>query len=372
MLRLVYLSLIFVFLCFYSGLSITFYVNGVKGNDTLDGRSEKNAFKTIQRAVDKAQADDIIIIEGANGKDKIFYRENVVIPSDKNGLKLQGRNRPIITQKEKIIKDNFGLIINSDIVEIRGIDFKNILGGEISSLNLPGGCGIVINSGISNVTITDVEIENCNWGIIIYEAEVNRIFNNKIEKIKKCETDENSGGVGIFIFTKTKYLQSNQIGIDGPNSISNCERFGIFLGSYDGIAFADLSVINNNKLINNEIGLGLFNTEGIISIAGNYFEGNNVSLYIEGDNLDVSIERNVFKNALSKYEVKAKNYDGNLLYNIWKSNENVFGANTCAIIQKDFNTILSIDGFKFISNDQNFIKQFLNEEGKLDLYEYTR
>lgn len=40
----------------------TFYVNGSSGNDSNDGMSRKNSFKTIQRAADEVQAGDTVLI----------------------------------------------------------------------------------------------------------------------------------------------------------------------------------------------------------------------------------------------------------------------------------------------------------------------
>ncbi len=72
------------------------YVDADNGNDDNVGNTPETAFATIQAGVTAASSDDIVFIRNramaTGATDPVSYAETIIIPADKDRLKLIGYN----------------------------------------------------------------------------------------------------------------------------------------------------------------------------------------------------------------------------------------------------------------------------------------
>ena len=94
--RGIWLAAITVLLCMQSAVAATWYVS-TSGSDSNNGKSDSTALKTIQKAVDKAAANDIILVS----KGTYSY---ITIPKSKTGLTVKATG----SVAETIIKGGSG------------------------------------------------------------------------------------------------------------------------------------------------------------------------------------------------------------------------------------------------------------------------
>lgn len=320
----------------------TFFVNSVTGNDTAaanDGSTSSKAFRTIQNAVNKASKGDKIIVEGKTGKiDKINYFECVTIPFGKDNIKIVGENKPILNGLYTKVEGypGIGFLIKGNGIQVEGFIIKNYFNKNINEFGLYGGTAIFLDKSFYSNIINN-EIDSCNWGIVLYDSELCKVNGNKINNCTSNNfEDYRNGGIGLMMWSR-KSLQRDSIGTTKGNIITNSDYHGIFIGSKDNEVDADLSAIKNNVIIStkNSAGIGLYNIFGIMEITDNTFESNLSSVNIECNCLDTWFGNNNFRGVTGDYEVRTnKFYDGSLLYDLWKNNENKFNSNTAVIIGK--------------------------------------
>jgi hypothetical protein len=167
-----------------------------------------------------------------------------------------------------------------------------------------------------------------------------------------------------------KSLQRDSIGTQKGNIISNSDYHGIFIGSKDNEVDADLSSIKNNiiKGTKTSAGIGVYNIYGIMEITENTFEGNYSSVNIECNCIDTWFGKNNFNGVAGDYEVRTnKFYDGTLLYDLWKKNENKFNANTAVIINKK-GEVADKDYIRYIWSNEDAAKKLAGDDALIEKY----
>jgi nitrous oxidase accessory protein NosD len=343
------------------------FVNNIIGKDTIGanyGSTPNFPLKTINFAIGRAEYGDLIIVEGLHNKESIIYKENIILTEDKPFLRFKGVNNPIILGSETRSNNNTGiLVLNSDI-QISGFTFMNFIGGNIEYLKMKGGAGIVLKPKNRDAIIQNCTFKNCNYGIIAIENQSLRIDGNYFKDIKKLSNNNLDGGIGIYLRSNGGYLQDNQIGSSFANTFEKIDNYGILIGGEGELKLADFTKIENNSFLNSEgTGLGIFNVEGILNITNNTFENNNVSLEIRGVSIDAVISNNKFNGTKGNYEIITdENYPGDMLYSIWKFNDNKFKNQLYSISEpEDVQSIKSINGQRALVNDLKTIKKYVTD-----------
>lgn len=360
----------------------TIYVNAAVGCDTCDtfmGDSPQTAFKTIEYAVKNAESGDEIEIEGENIfglmkeknseipnfiEGKIHYFENIILEEDKQSVKIIGVNEPVMdgSKKSKSYYPNVAIKVFAEDVIIENMRFENYLDTIKLFENFKGGAAIYLPQKAQNVRIQNNYIENCNYGIFAYEAQVSSVNENKIRKCPminiSAEMKVFSGGCGIMYYADLNFMQGNRIGTKGGNKIDSCELYGIFYGGYGNEVIGELTKIANNQITNTTrgYGMGLANLRSIVTVEENTFDDNNIAMFVEGENIETNVTKNIFKGSKSEVEIMSdEKFPGQLLNEIWMSSfaDNEFDIETYAIFAHNDNVpylILDVDGFRYITN----------------------
>jgi len=186
----------------------------------LGNGSEKNSFKKIQDAINKAEVESTIFVK------KGIYKENIVI-NKKIILKGEEKTQTIIDGQ-----DNDAVTVDSAQVTIEGFTIQN------------GNNGINLRSNGNKIT------ENClkhnNHGIFLRRVEDNIISNNEIE--------ENIDGV-IIIHSGYNSLNCNNIATNGIGIlIHNAHYNTIFKNRvYDNLFGIELVFSSYNTIEENFI-----------------------------------------------------------------------------------------------------------------------
>lgn len=343
--------------------SATYYVNGIKGNDTLKthtGQTESKAFKTINKAISVAKRGDIIKVKGKVDTIQIIYKESVYIPFDKEELKIIGENSPIIDGKfgeEEV--PYYGFLIKGRGTVIEGLTIRNFTGGKVNEFGLAGSAAIILDRTNTCIIINN-KIENCNWGIIAIESEFCSIQGNSFYKISSVSDDFNlkSGGVALYLKNNEVTMQKYLIGNEKGNVIDDATLYGIWFGTELEHILADLTLIENNIISRVRFGPALFirNLEGTVRITKNTFRHNHHSLEIEGMCIDTWIAENIFAGSNSAYEIKTdERYAGSLIFDIWRSNKNEFYKTTYGLIERR-NNIRSVNNYRYIWNNKEEVE----------------
>lgn len=353
----------------------TYYVNNVTGNDTLPdyGTLSSKPFKTIKQAVKAAEQGDIISIEGKNDGKQLIYHESVVIEFSKENLVITGVNSPILDGMDEENDKPFlyGLFIKSKGTAVTGLKFQNFISRDVNEYGFHGGAAILCYDVLQPV-LKDIEITNCNWGILLYETEAASVQNVKISDLKRSKEVQGivGGGVGIMALSLKNSLQRTSIGNEQGNTITNAETCGIYFGNDSADALADFALIQNNVITGSQKGpaIALVNLNGNAKITKNIFENNNHAIFIKGVNIDLWISENTFKGSTGPYEIKStEKYPASIIYDIWKSNDNVFEKPTFAVTLKK-KRITAWKGMRYIWNNEEEARKTL--EGKLQLETY--
>lgn len=357
----------------------TIYVNGELGKDDNNGSSpgEKFALKTINKAIILAGKGDKIVVEGKSSSGvEIVYHEVVRIVQGQFGFEITGVNRPILDGDSNPAADisQNAIIIDGDKITVRGFKIINFLADDLDVENISG-AAILIGTNTSYHLIEDNIIENCNYGIYVDGATFCEIYGNKISNIKRISSDDSwYDGSGIVIYPSSFGIEGNSIGLKGGNTISDVETYGICLGADSLFKSADLSRINNNTIQNaGESGIALLDVEGIIEIEKNTFTSCKVALTLNGNHFDTFVGSNVFNGSTSDYEIQVSDrYDGALLYDLWKNNENIFKMKTAAaIVPRKMDVLVNKDVGGAIMNNIKKAENIANKGLKLEVIEPT-
>ena len=370
-----YLSLILL-ICFSISevKSEVYYVNGKTGNDLSDGKSEQAPLKTIQKAVSLAKGMDIIKVEGLHNGDEISYNECITLDETKFGVQLIGLNNPVLDgdfnsqlkteDSEGIINTGIAISINAMQVTVTGFNIMNYTKQEKDSI---GGIGILCIADASKITIYNMKISDCNYGIYLDGNSFCRVYGNKIQNIESYEfNDITLGGTGIMIDVNGIGIEENIIGGEEANEIFDTEKYGIQFGRKGKIGNADNSSIENNIIKNCEqAALAVFDIEGIVKIKNNAFIENNTSLAIYGMPIDTKIANNTFKGPDDACEiVTGPEYDGYLLYDIWQRNDNSFLYPSYAAVNKNEEVLINEYG-AMICYDRDKVEEAAGEKYKI-------
>ncbi|MCX6154546.1 MAG: hypothetical protein NT007_10335 [Candidatus Kapabacteria bacterium] len=319
------------------------YVNSEIGND-LKGKvdnSAKNPFKTIQQAINYSSGGDKIVIEGqGKNSNQLFYPESVIIGHDKNGLSILGTHSPVIDGSFLRKNDSIARFPKNAIsilayqVSVSDLTIKNFLNIVDLNLNEIVGAGIYCAFGTSKISIEKVNVQNCNWGIYFDGPLFCDLNKNMIEEIRSYKnSNEITGGIGIMLNPKDIGMEQNMIGVSAGNVIKSTDGYGICFGNNKQVT-VDNSKIRNNQISGSKTaGLALLGISGIVDISKNTFTNNNSSIFVKGQPLDAWIGENTFKGATGVNEVEtSSDYEGAMLYDIWRNNENQFEKETYAAV----------------------------------------
>ncbi len=360
--KLLVLAILFSVTHLYSA---TYYVNGIKGNDTLKthtGLSESKAFKTINKAISIAKRGDIIKVKGKVDTIQIIYKESIYVPYDKEDLKIIGEHSPIIDGNLEVEdKPYYGILIKGRGTVVDGFTIRNFTGTKVNEYGLTGSAGIILDRTNTCIIINN-KIENCNWGIVAIESEYCSIQGNSIFRILSSSNDFNlkSGGVAMYLVNNEVTMQKYLIGNEKGNIIDDASLCGIWFGTELENILADLTLIENNTISRIRQGASLFirNLEGTIRITKNTFRNNHHSLEIEGVCIDTWISENIFAGSTSAYEIKTdERYPASLIYDIWRNNKNEFYRTTYALIEKR-NNIGASDRFRYIWSNKEGLENY--------------
>lgn len=205
------------------GAVSVFYVDPA-GNDANDGSSQKSAFKTIQKAVDKALPGDSITL--ASG----VYRQDVI--TKRNGM----QDLPIIIRgsKNAVLKGNKNtriFEINHNYITLDGFSIDGLYG----DLNRRSGFrdkllyvqGKEAKNGVTGLKVQNMTFKNAGGECIRlrYFAHNNEISNSTISN---CGVyyfvfkEDGKNGEGIYIGTAPEQLRDGRNPTkDSDNSMDN-------------------------------------------------------------------------------------------------------------------------------------------------------
>lgn len=212
-------------------------------------------FTNIQDAIDYAKSGDTIFVSAG------LYLENIVI--DKS-ISLIGLD------KKNVIIDGRGagnvIKLNSDNVEINNFSIQNS-GGYFPNSG--------INCSSNNNNILNNIIQNCFYGITLYNSNNNTINLNKIKEAKNCGIYITNSSYNSFFNNKVFNHTYNGIGVYSNSNNNDIKNNSFYNNGYCGVnirASSNNYIIKNN-ISNNNIGIHIPTLENFIS--DNYFFNNN-------------------------------------------------------------------------------------------------
>ena len=268
------ISILLIFLAFLAFCAyksqhtgITIYYIAAAGNDNNDGKSEKKAWKSIDRAnKDNFMPGDKILLKGG----EIFIGSMVLDSTDKTTGKLPitigsyGKGRAIITPGDStaIVVRNLGNVIIENLIlkgndkftnKGSGLSFENTLAGNIKLIGINicnidasrfGYCGIFIGgkpddkglSGYSGVVTSYCDLyDNLHFGMLVSghgHQNTGKYANNNF-KVDHCKFYNNSGD---------------------PNFLENHSGSGICIDNMENGVIEHCIAYNNGYLCNSREG----------------------------------------------------------------------------------------------------------------------
>ncbi len=377
-----------VFLCLTLALVLSlpslardWYVHRDLGADSpaRDGTDNSSQWlQTINYAISRASSHDVIYVYGWTSNN---YNERVVIPTSKNNLTIRAKTP---TQKPVIdglglssANQSFGIYVKSDNCKLINLKIQNFKAatnaGDFTSNN-EGGVGIYADPGLSGTYIEGVEIYACNWGIYLPENSRTTIVKSVIgaSGTNAITSLASNGGVGIALWSNGTTIEKNLIGKlsdnTSGNQISYCDADGIRVGySTSSGGSADQTEIAYNTITNcgtvlNGFGINIQRVTRTVNVKYNTIQNCVNGLDIDGPCLDLSVSENLFIDVGLTTDVLVRtssNYDGIMLFDIWKRNKNQFlqGTNlvnnSAASVEKTQNSVMtsqSFGSYRFIRN----------------------
>lgn len=191
----------------------TNYYVSTSGSDGNSGLSSGSAFKTIQKAVDTAQAGDTINL--ADGS----YLQNVV--TKRNGS--PGMPITIRGSRQAVVKGSDSgrmFEINHDYITLEGFSIDGFRGGSATTAanysdKLIYAVGTTAGNGVTNVIVNNMSLKNALGECVRFKyfAQNNQITNNTIANcgVQDFVITPGSGknGEGIYIGTAPEQLGNN-------------------------------------------------------------------------------------------------------------------------------------------------------------------
>jgi parallel beta-helix repeat protein len=227
-------------------------------------------FRTIQEAINAAEEGDTILVMSG------FYREAVVVNKT---LSLQGTNK-----RDTIIDGNnswtvvtvwansssiSGFTIQNSGDYPEGLIIEYSSGNSIhgNTIKNSGNRGIEINQ--INNEVTDNEVLNAYYGILLMSSSNNSVANNKVV----------NSVYGIMLY---EGCQNNTV---HANNISLCRNAGIVVGPVPaGGSYAKSygNLISENTLLGNGDGICLGGASYGNTVVGNIIRENAQGFYLQG------------------------------------------------------------------------------------------
>ncbi len=276
--------LFFLIVCSFQLKATNYYVSN-SGNDSNDGLTSANAFKTLQHAADIVAAGDTVFVE--NGTYVGFDLRN------KNGTS----GNPIVFKAtgNNVLVNQKGPIRN-DIINVESSDYA-IIDGFITN-NAPGnGNGIRIvtsdncivrnNScdnnaerGIFTAFTDDILIENniCTNSIDEHGIYVSNSSDRPIIRYNECY---GNNSIGIHM--------NGDLSSGGDGIISDAQVYGNILHNNNGAAGINMDglqnpIVYNNLIYNNHFsqGIALFQQDGAMVTSGAKIFNNTIIVPSDG------------------------------------------------------------------------------------------
>lgn len=231
----------------------------------------------IQKIIDNAKADNIILFKGKSYSDiNLVITKRLTVLSNVDTVLKSSSGSPVIQIKGKDASQTsikgFNIQGSGNGIKISDANYVKILDNSIAANN-----GIVA-TGTKYLNITQNNlVKNSNNGIVLADTVSTYIFNNKIT---------NNGGNGIVI------AKSNKIYIHG-NTISNNQKNGIFTtDNLNDVKYGsgpeNLYITKNDINKNAQNGIYVKEAGDNINIKGNtmeYNSANGISITKIGDNV---------------------------------------------------------------------------------------
>ena len=288
-----------------------YYVNGVSGNNSNNGQSPTNAWKTIQKACNSASPNSIVRIMAGT------YHENVVV----NVSGTPGN--PIVFtnyQNGTVILDGAGtigsvmlVINNKKYLTFENLTIQNLYADYAKAVNIEAGTGSCTGITLRNLTINNIgwtqdnqaiasvadnawgiKVKGQNGGITDLTIEDCHIFNNVLGYSEALIL---AGNIDGFLIRNCQIHDNTNIGID-------------IIGHNGSSTDPVLDIPRNGVITGNTC---FRNVSPIAQSAGIYIDGAH-NITIERNNCyenPIGIEVGCEEDGVAQY-IKVKN---NLIYN---------------------------------------------------------
>jgi len=242
-------------------------------SDSNDGFSATSPKLTIMGAVNAAGAGWTICIAPGT------YAENVVIPAGYDGIKLIGRARDGTNKTSISPVTGRPLTINCGYSEIQLLELVDTAAAPGDPNNV---CLYVTGYGhkIHDIAISAVSLA-C-WGIWLDDVDYGDIYN--------CHLDGNYtiSGIGLMIGDDSigNHIHNNFITKWGSGTGSGLGNNGYAIGRHID---AQRTIIEENDIIDNFVGVYFYPTGGVTTVEGdyvghnNFFENASYDIYDEHD-----------------------------------------------------------------------------------------
>jgi nitrous oxidase accessory protein NosD len=224
----------------------TWYV-ATTGSDTTGDGTSGNPWATIQHAVNTVAADDTINVAAGT------YNENVVI--DKT-LTLMASSSPVIDAGGTPTTPNvIGIAIAANNVTVDGFTVTNARGSNSGGIYI-GGTFVGETRNLRGVTVKYCTVHDSNFGIYPWgtgSGNANVVDHNTVYDI--YDDMSGGGGVGIVLWDEGVSAVGNSDNEVTNNTVYNCDRQGIFLGSGEDVP-NDNNEISGNIVHDNGLNTG--------------------------------------------------------------------------------------------------------------------
>lgn len=338
------------------------YVSNDGDDGANDGLSIGSPFATIGKALNEADGNDTIRVEG-NGD--VYDEAYLRVTSTQNDLRIIGwdftadeeetvaANYPVLDY-DGTTQPRLGFSINADNVTIRNFkiqDFVALTDGE--NWGSDGGAAVLVLNQTSGHVFENIDIYNCTWGFYLALVSETQILSCNIDLNDNGKVN-GSGGVGIMLWTDDTdiTMDQNYVGVDMDGvsksvTIQNCPVNGIQFGNDADDVNADGSYIQNTLIYDcgdagglaetEGYGIALWNLTGSVDVSsctitvdegdGNQYYGMYLScLTIDESNTDVYAHDNLFVITEDVIIRADEDFAGAQLYNIWLNNDNSYGG----------------------------------------------
>ncbi len=302
----------------------TYYVNATSGHDTSTTGNVTDPWKTIQHAIDMANAGDIINVAAGT------YNENVSV---NKSLTLQGASSATVNVTAAVNTDSVFTVTASN-VNISGFTAT----GTIMTGN-EGYAGIKFGSGVTNCNIHDNILSNNQYGILLIESLSNTTMGNNtftnntasscvVSGIEMQNTwgntftnnianstglDSSSAGQG-FRLANSKYntftgnTANSTLGTTGGNGAC-----GFFLAKASGTGSNNNTFTNNTANSNANHGIRMDGSTGN-TLTGNTFNSNGADgIKLKAGSSNNTLENNTCSNNAIGIEIATTDIDATSL-----------------------------------------------------------